>query len=170
MSHWKKGVLAGLAVTVMLAWSGAVLAQEEGGAAPGEQRGGRGRNMAQMRQRMMDRMKETMGASDEEWAAISPLIEKVSTLRAEAMGGGRMGGRQRVLEGAEATPMNVATQELTAILDDAAATPEQITAKLTAYRAAREKARQELAVAQEDLRKVLSVQQEARLVLAGILD
>jgi Spy/CpxP family protein refolding chaperone len=40
---------------------------------------------------------------------------------------------------------------------------------LTALRAAREKARQELATAQEELRKILTPRQEALLVLMGYL-
>ncbi len=50
------------------------------------------------------------------------------------------------------------------------ATAEEINAKLTAYREARDKARQTLAAAQKDLKDVLSQRQEAVLVSMGMLD
>jgi hypothetical protein len=177
MSLWKKVVLAGVAAIGILAWSGVGLAQEEGaaGAAGGGRgaRGGRG-DPAQMRQRMLERTKEMLGAKDEEWAVISPKLEKVNALRTDIMGGGRGGGRGGEAPQGEETPVRKAAQELRSLLSDSSdgmpVTAEQISAKLTAYREAREKARQELAAAQEELRQVLSVEQEARLVLQGVLD
>ena len=53
--------------------------------------------------------------------------------------------------------------------DRRALKPEEIKEKLTALRKAREKAEQELTKAQEELRKVLTLHQEARLVLIGFL-
>ena len=47
---------------------------------------------------------------------------------------------------------------------------DQIKAKLTALRAAREQARRELATAQRSLRQLLTLRQEAHLVLRGLLD
>jgi hypothetical protein len=48
--------------------------------------------------------------------------------------------------------------------------PETIKAKLEAYRAAQAKKAAELKAAREKLRAVLSIAQEAKLVLAGLLD
>ncbi len=154
MFQWKKAVLAGMAA--------ALFAQEEEGG------GRRRRDPAQMRQRMMERMKESLGATDEEWAVISPRLEKVMTSRTAAMA--RRVGRRGAGEEVELTPVQQAAQELQTVLDDQASTAEQVVAKLTAYREAREKARQELAVAEEELREVLSAKQEARMVLTGMLD
>lgn len=38
-------------------------------------------DFAEMRQRMLDRMKETIGASDDEWKAMQPKIEKIQQLQ-----------------------------------------------------------------------------------------
>jgi len=45
-----------------------------------------------------------------------------------------------------------------------------INVKLTALRAAKEKARQELAAAQQSLRQLMTIRQEAVLVLNSLLD
>jgi uncharacterized protein YPO0396 len=46
----------------------------------------------------------------------------------------------------------------------------QIKAKLTSLRAAKERAAQELSRARQNLRQIMSVRQEALLVLNGLLD
>ena len=63
-----------------------------------------------------------------------------------------------------------ASQALREILEKDDATPDQIAAKLTALRAAKESARQKLAAAQKDLREVLTRKQEAWLVVFGQLN
>ena len=63
-----------------------------------------------------------------------------------------------------------ASDELRALLGSESATPEQVKAKLTALREARAAARQKLAQARADLQQVLTVKQEARLVLMGLLE
>ena len=50
------------------------------------------------------------------------------------------------------------------------AKPEEIKAKLTALRAAKERATQELAKARQGLRQIMNLRQEAVLVLNGLLD
>ena len=62
-----------------------------------------------------------------------------------------------------------ATQALREILEKDDATAGQIKTKLTALRAAKESARQKLAAAQKDLREVLTLKQEAQLVVFGML-
>lgn len=47
--------------------------------------------------------------------------------------------------------------------------PAKIKAALSAYRAAREKAEENLAAAQKELREVLTLRQEAILVATGLL-
>ncbi len=63
-----------------------------------------------------------------------------------------------------------ASQALSEVLEQGNASPDQIRAKLTALRAAKEGARQKLAAAQKELREVLTLKQEARLVLGGQLN
>src|SRR5436190_17070221 len=60
----------------------------------GGRRGGRGGNFdpAQARQMMMDRLKEQLGASDDEWKVLQPKVEKVMDSRRDAQtGGGGLG-------------------------------------------------------------------------------
>jgi hypothetical protein len=68
------------------------------------------------------------------------------------------------------TAESKAIDELATTLEDETATSEQIKAKLSAVRAAREAAAAELAKARESLREICSVRQEANLVLMGYLD
>jgi prefoldin subunit 5 len=63
-----------------------------------------------------------------------------------------------------------ASEQLSTVLENTAAAPEDIKKQLTALRAAKEKAKQELAAAQQELRKLATVRQEAQLVLMGMLD
>jgi len=82
--------------------------------------------------------------------------------------GGRRGRRGPV--GQEETAVSKASDALETTLENASASPEEIKAKLTELRTAKEKARQELATAQKELREVLSLRQEAQLVLMGMLN
>jgi len=128
-----------------------------------------------MRQMIAQRIKEALGATDEEWQVLAPKIEKVQTLSRQIGGGMRMFGRRRMgTSGAapqrELSPVEKAAEELRTAVENESSTPDQIRRKLTALRAAREKVRQELDKAREDLRALLSVRQEAQLVLMGLLD
>jgi hypothetical protein len=153
--------------------------------APGGDQGGRGGRMGgrqfdpeQMRAMMAQRMQEQLGISEAEWKAIGPLIEAVqekerAVRQYESRFGrfmgraGRQGGNRQGPPGFE---QPTAVVELQEVLADEAATSEQIQAKLQAFRAARKKAEAELKQAQEKLRQVLTVRQEAQLVLSGTLD
>ncbi len=162
-------------------------AQEDRGDQQQQNRGRNGRDPAQMRQRMMDRMKDTLGATDEEWKALGPKVEKVMTLSMDARGGigmmmGRgMMGRNRGGQDASSRPARdnqsqpqsevaKATQALSAVLDKGDAAPDEIKTALTKLRDIKAKAKTDLEAAQKDLREVLSVRQEARLVMMGMLD
>src|SRR5215213_6769631 len=57
----------------------------------GGRRGQGGGDPAQFRQRMDERMKQTLGASDEEWAVLKPKIDKVQAAQRQAGGGRGMG-------------------------------------------------------------------------------
>ena len=70
----------------------------------------------------------------------------------------------------EETAVSKASDALQTMLENASASPEEIKGKLTELRAAKEKARAELATAQKELREVLSLRQEAQLVLMGMLN
>lgn len=149
------------------------------GGQPGAQ-GGQRFDPAQMRQMMEQRMKEQLGATDAEWATLGPRVMKVDQLNRQISGtgrGGMFGGRrgpqgdqQGAGQGAEMTAVDKASQQLRTTLENTAATPDQIKKDLAALRAAKEKAKQELVVAQQDLRKTVNARQEAQLVLMGLLD
>jgi len=63
-----------------------------------------------------------------------------------------------------------ATEQLRTTLENTSAKPEDIKNQLTTLRKAKEKHKQQLAAAQQELRKIVTVRQEAQLVLMGLLD
>ena len=154
--------------------------------------GGRQFDPERMRQMMEQRMQEMLGASDVDWKVLGPRVMKVQELSRQAGGGGRgmmfgrgmrggpggpggpggnrPGGRRPGSPNRELTEVEKAQQALQTTLDNTAATPDAIKQQLTKLRAAREKAKQGLAKAQQDLRQVLTLRQEATLVLMGMLD
>jgi hypothetical protein len=175
----KPSILA--AITAVLVWLPAQAQAQQGG--------GRGNfDPAEMRQRMMDRYKTTLEiTNDDEWKAIEPRIQKINEARREVgFGGGGMrgmmggfggqrrggdqadqGGQQRRRPGAPEA--SAATQELQKAIESKASA-DTIKAKLAAYRADRAAKQAALDKAQEDLKKVLTVRQEALAVVAGLLD
>jgi hypothetical protein len=60
--------------------------------------------------------------------------------------------------------------ELREVLDKNGTEINEIKSKLTALRMARDKADQELAKARQSLRQLMTLRQEAELVLSGLLD
>ena len=145
---------------------------------------------------MMQRVRERLEISEEKWQAIQPKITRVMDLSRQtggASGMGRMGmpfgGRgarggqtpgqadrgdrtqaQARPRTREQTEVGKITDELRKLLENKAAKPEEIKAKLAVLRKAQEKAKQELAKAQQELRAELTVRQEAQLVLMGLLN
>ena len=149
------------------------------------QREGAGQNDAQPGPRMgrgmgagMDQIKEDLGVTDEQWKALEPKIQKIRTLQSEGFAGrfGGMGNRPMRAPGGEGAPerpqSDIAkkTDELRKIIDDKNAKPESIKQALTALRQAREKNRTELTTAQKDLKSLVTMRQEAQLVLRSILE
>ena len=143
---------------------------------------------AQMRQRMMDNLKDALGASDDEMKALQPAIEKVMQLQRDARGGsmgalfrrgqnGGGGGGGGFGRGGFGTDPNAPPsvvqqklQELESAVDNKDTAPSDLKARLAALRQARDQARAELAKAQAELQSLLTQRQEAALVVYGILD
>ena len=162
-------------------------ADRAGGDRRGRDRGSRDpeemrRRMEEWRQRGRDRMREQLGATEDEWKVLQPLIEKVQTVQRESRGsrfGGFFGGRgrgrggERRAEG-DADPdrpeVEKKTEALRSLLEDKASQAGAIKAALDALRKARLKAAQDLAMARKELQQVVSVRQEAQLVMMSILD
>lgn len=141
------------------------------------QRGGFDRDA--MQERMMSMMKERLGATDEEWTVIKPRLSKVMELHRTSSGmsgmmrgmyGGRRGRGNRPDFMGEESAVDKAASELQDTLEKDSPTTAEIKAKLTALRGAKEKAKAELAEAQKSLREVLSLKQEAQLVMMAMLD
>lgn len=190
-----KAILTSLAVMVLVAifaLSMPAAAQPASGGADnerGEQR--RQWDPEAMRARMMQAFKDRLGASDDEWAVIEPRLNKVSELRREAatggmrgmMGRGGFGNRGNRGGGddsqrAERTPrtegepsaVQTKSRALGELLNNEAASPDQIKKALDELRAAKSASQKKLEAAQASLREVLSLRQEAMLVTMGLLE
>lgn len=144
----------------------------------GGQREG-GFDRASMQERMLGMMKERVGATDDEWTIIKPRLEKVMELSRNAGGMRGMFGRGRSSRGdrgsreeteAPTEPVQIAADDLQKTLDKEAPSAAEIKAKLAALRGAREKNKQELVIAQQKLKEILTVKQEALLVMMGMLE
>jgi hypothetical protein len=184
-----KRIALGGVVTLLCLNVGQALAQQGGGGGGG---GGRGGNFdpEQMRQRMMERYKEAFGVTkDDEWKVIQDRITKVNDARRDVGFGGGMGmmrqrqggpggpggdqgganqgnqDRQRRFGGEPSAEAEALQKAI-----DAKASNDELKAKMTAYRDARKAKQAKLQAAQEDLRKVLSVRQEAVALQMGLAD
>jgi hypothetical protein len=179
-------------IHLMLALTGVatVLILGAGNAAAQNRRGGGGGNFdpAEFRQRMLDRYKEQLEVkNDDEWKVISGLIEKVTTAQRDARiggfggpGGGRRGGGGGGAGGDTAAAggntnrnpfggePNLDAEALQKALE-AKASSDEIKSKLAKLREAQKEKEAKLAKAQDELRKVLSVRQEATAVMMGLL-
>ena len=145
----------------------------------------------QMQQFMMQNYQEQLGiTNDTDWSAIQPLIQKVMDAQQTAGGGmGGMGGMGRMFGGRggpggpggqggpggpggpggfgqQADPTTDALQQAL----DNNAPAGQIKELLAKYQASQKAKQAALAAAQSDLRKVLSIQQEAHATLMGLLN
>lgn len=121
------------------------------------------------REDRLNRIKEGLGATDDEWMVLRPRIERIQEIdRAATTGAIR--GRLPLADDREPTEIETAIRELYETLGDETATTEQINEKLTALRLAREKHAQEIEEAREELRELVTARQEAELVLRGILE
>ncbi len=146
--------------------------------------GGQGNfDPAQIQQRMMDNLREQFGVTDDaEWKLISERITTVTELRRTAGGGlggfrggqggpGGQGGQRGPggpgggRGGPGASPeQDALRQALTDKLPDA-----EIKSRLARLREVRKANEEKLTKAQEELRAVLGMRQEAAAVMAGLL-
>ena len=145
--------------------------------------GGGNFNPQQFQQQRLDRIKQDLGATDEEFAALQPKIEAVMTAqRNSGMGFGGRGGGGRGGQGGPGgggpggaggqpqSEVQKAAQALRDVLQNKDATPGDIKSKLDGLREARTKSHDDLVKAQNDLKGVLTQRQEAVLVSQNILE
>jgi hypothetical protein len=152
-----------------------------GGAAGdfGGGRGGRGNfDPAQMQQQQMERLREQFEVTDDaEWKLISDRITAITEVQQAARGGGAGGfggggrGGQAGAAGGGGRGNRGGNVELTALRQAITdKLPEaEIKARLDRLRESRKTSEEKLIKAQEDLRAVLSVRQEAVAVMSGLL-
>ena len=168
--HSRRLMLSVAAIGILAVFAiGIAIAQQGGG---GGARGGF--DPAQMRQRTMDRVKEALAPTDEEWKVLEPKLAQVVTIQSDMSRTLRMSTGRRPSDAAggeeQLSELGKAAQDLRATLDNKEAKAEDIKAKLTAVRTARDKAKQELAKAQASLLESVNAKQEANLVLMAMLD
>jgi hypothetical protein len=189
----KRVALTG-AVTLLCLNVSQALAQQGGGGG-GMGGGGRGNfDPEQMRQRMMERYKEAFGITDEAgWKIIQEKITKVNEARREVGFGGGMGmmGRRQGGPGGPGGPggdqagaaqgggqdrqrrpamdQNPEAEALQKAIE-AKASDDELTKKMTAYRDSRKAKQAKLTAAQEDLRGLLTVRQQAVALQMGLVD
>ncbi len=144
-----------------------------------ERGGGFSRDPEQMQKMMVEGIKKQLTSTDEEWTVIEPRLSKVMKLSVSSrfgglrtMMGGPGGGQGPAREGGEREKSGVekAAEELQTVLKNTEASPADIKAKLTALRKEKEKAQTELITAKAELLSVLTLNQEATLVIMGMLD
>ena len=178
MKNWFKNMA--LATAVIGCCSTATLAQDGNRPDPEE-----------IRQRMAERMREQFGVTDDaEWKIIEGKIQKVTEARRAVGGGGfaamgGFGGRRggpggggdgergnrgggegrRGGFGGDPSPEREELQKAI----DSKASADEIKTKLAKVREARKANEAKLEAAQEDLKKVLSVRQEAVAVMMGLV-
>jgi hypothetical protein len=183
----KLNKVVALTSVCLLALGATQLCAQDEGQGRGRRGGGGGGfgggDPAQFQQQRMERLKEQLEVKDDtEWKAIEPLITKVMDaqrdLNTTRIAGGGRGGRGGGgggfggggggggFGGAEPAPEVAA---LTTAIESKASNAD-IKAALTKYRDVRKAKEAALTKAQDDLRKVVSVRQEAILVTSNILN
>ena len=182
MQQWL--IVAGVAASLCLSSNNAT-AQNNGGGAAGRGRARGNFDPAQMRERMMERYKETLEInSDDEWKAVEPLVQNVMQARMDMMRGGmgrgmfgaRRGGNRGGDQGAQpqqqqrrfGPPPSPEAEALQRAIDSKAPKAE-LKAAISKYVEARKANQEKLDKAQDELRKVLTPRQEAIATLDGLL-
>lgn len=146
--------------------------------------GGRGNfDPSQMQERLLSALRDRMDVKDDaEWSVISDRVTKINDLRQQTMGGGNIGQLLRNRDNTNgggngggnnfggrgarggSPEMQALMQGLNDNLPDA-----EIKARLERLQAVRKTAADQLAKAQEELRAVLTIRQEAVAVMFGLL-
>jgi hypothetical protein len=169
---------------VALLSAGNLFAQSNPPSAGGqEDRGRRGRggfgDPAEMRQRMMENIREQFGVKDDaEWKLIEERVNKVMDARRDIGFGGRRifsrsggdnndGGRRR--GGSVFGEPNPEQEALEKAIDSKAAKAE-LKSAMAKYRASKKDKEAKLTAAQDELKKLLNTQQEAVALSMGLVN
>jgi hypothetical protein len=125
-----------------------------------------------MRQGMMDSIKKELECTEEEFTALRPSIQAVldaQQVLGIASGRGPRGGFGGAQSG-QASGLQKAKDDLHNALADPQASPSEIKFKMEAFQLEKKRAMQELALAQNNLRSLLTIRQESILVSNGLLE
>ncbi len=176
-------MMAGIAAVMSLSASKLAAQDPPPGGQGGDRqgRGGRGGgnfDPAQMQERMMENIRGQFAIKDDtEWKAVEPLVKKVMDARREtAFNGMRMmfrrpggdtnnGGDRGRRFGGDPSAEEDALQKAI----DSKASKEDLKAKMAAVRKVKQANEAKLKVAQDELKKVLTVQQEAVALQMGLV-
>jgi len=191
MKRTARPMVLTLGLAALLIGAGTLLAQEKGAAPlPTPNTGARNPGAhgtfdpTQFAQLRLDRAKASLEiTNDAEWKVVQPLVQKVfdaETAVSHEMRGGRRGPPSGGPAGGPSAPGTPASgprlgvapsPEIQALQTaiESKASPDQLKAKITALRNSRKEKEAALTKAQGDLRKALTVRQEANAVLMGLL-
>lgn len=120
-------------------------------------------HFAWQRQMAFENLRNQLQISDQEWPVVKPRLQAVYDLVRPVPSFGPGNAQPR-------TPVEEKSRELREVLGNKDAKGEEIKARLTALRAAKEQSRQELVKTRQELRQIMTLRQEAVLVLNGLLD
>lgn len=123
-----------------------------------------------MQQGIIDRIRQELDCTDEEFAALKPGLQKILDCMQAVTVAGRRGGFNAPSLPGQSQTLAQTLHDLRATLDDTNAKPDEIKARLDAVRQAKAKAEHDLDVARAELRPLLSLRQEALLTEEGLLD
>jgi hypothetical protein len=182
MKRLSQFMAASAVAAAVLVSAGNLVAQDNpppGGGGGG--RGGRGGGFdpAQFQQRMMERVKEQLEITkDDEWKALEPLVTKAFEARRDSMTGSMRGffGRSRGGNNNDQGnrprfgPEPSADEQALDKAIESKASKDELKAAMTKFRAAKKDKEAKAKAAQEELRKVLTLRQEAIAVSNGWLD
>ena len=130
---------------------------------------------------MMDqRIQKALGATDDAWATLQPLIDKVEDLEHQAdsgplMHGHRPGPDDDQNDGDQdddhpQSPVESAISKLKKVLSDKGSSDETIKTATAVVEDAEKKVKTDLAAARKELAAAVNVRQQAVLVALGVLD
>jgi flagellar motor switch/type III secretory pathway protein FliN len=122
-------------------------------------------NHVEARKLYAQHLPQVLGASQEEWKAILPLLRKIAALR-QQLAYGLAGQRARPA----ATEREKARATMALLLLKKDSKPEDLKAALAAVNEAEAKVTAELLKTQSDLKDLLTLKQEAYLLHLGMLD
>lgn len=115
---------------------------------------------------------DILGATDEEWKVLEPKFEKVNDLSIQIKNAAYIVNWpvDALPDASSQTDMQKTALALGKLLKNKDIKPEDMKKALEAYRNAKTKANEDLDKARKELKDLLTVKQEATLVLRGLLD